>query len=82
MIKWNQHVWYIIILTLLLIIYFGQLYEFFRVGESLSYLSQWADYEATNFKDKWDQYLGFIPSMFIAPDVSFIDHTLRLGNIR
>ena len=34
-----------------------------------------------NFKDKWDQYLGFIPSMFIAPDVSFIDHTIRLGNI-
>lgn len=62
---------YIFLVTILLIIFFGQLSEFLELGATINNLSEFTNDGTITLDNKFDQYLGFIPSMFIAPEVVF-----------
>lgn len=72
---------YIFSFTFLLIIFFGQLTEILSASYTITNLSKFASDDSINFAGKLDQFLGFVPSMFIAPDVFLTGNRITLGSI-
>lgn len=61
----------ILIIATVLIIFFGQLSEFLELGLTINNLSEFSNDGTITLTNKVEQYLYFIPSMFIAPEIVF-----------
>ena len=68
---------YIATVTLVACIYFGQLAELARTFNTLKFLSQFADADSLSYTNKFLQFIEFIPNIFVAPEVYFIEGWVR-----
>lgn len=59
------------IIVAVLIIFFGQLSEFIELGVTIKSLSEFSNDGTITLINKLEQYMYFIPSMFIAPEIVF-----------
>ena len=75
-----KNLMYIAAVTLVACIYFGQLAELIRTVSTLRMLSQFADVDSLSYTDKFIQFIEFIPNIFIAPDVVFLEGWVRVAN--
>lgn len=72
---------YLVTVVLLLLIFFGQLNEVLRASSTITHLSKFSHDESITFLGKLDQFLGFVPAMFVAPNVVMTTDRITLGSL-